>query len=697
MKVDQHEQMLGRLKRQVVWLLVVVGLTVILPGGLFAWFHLHREARMSRLQEWHVMNQGASHDAVLALDELLLEGGLSVDASAPVGVPYWSARQTSIYNRFTDHLSDLISLGPIHGVKGREMIMGRIRKVSDEIRSPEALSAAPMHSTNTVALLRMMRDSLEQLRMLHRAEFDGQNQVLKLQHETELAVFVPTLAVLIVFGTVLSAAIFGTIRRQFNRENLLLSALAESESSYRNLVDQLPHGVIETDLEGRIVVCNPAYNRIYGAADARPQVEFVWSIAGAEESREKLRRHFLAMREGKSTVNSIVLNDCTTEGRSVTTRMDWEPRRKQGGAITGYLCVVTDITSEELVRQYLHEERNFSNAVLDNAGVVGVVLDCEGRIQRFNRAAERVSGRSASEVMGRTPWETVLPPEDAQAFREEAFEKHIDDPAFRIGTFRNHWLAQNGERPLLEWTNTVLRDAEGRPEHMVAIGIDITDRTRMDALLRESLAEKDTLLREIHHRVKNNLQIVSSVLRFHARSAQGPEAKEIFAECQARLESMSLVHSLLYRSNELSRIDFDRHVRELVARLNTLIGKNRVEIAVDTSKVQLPIAIAQPVGMILCELITNVLKHAFPNGQNGKAAVRLEAVGDQVSLIVHDDGIGMPPDFAPEAGDSFGWRLIRSLVKQVGGRIAISDEGGSTITVTFPKDQIIPKAVSANI
>ncbi len=226
---------------------------------------------------------------------------------------------------------------------------------------------------------------------------------------------------------------------------------------------------------------------------------------------------------------------------------------------------------------------------------------------------------------------------------------------------------------------------DGKPRYWRGTSQDVTERVAAEVALRESLQEKETLLREIHHRVKNNLQIIASLLHFQAKRVRDPADLAAFTDCRNRLGAMILVHEKLYQSRDLSSIDFGNYLRSLVRDLqhSHSVGGRRLDIQVSTEPVALPIQLAVPCGMIVCELLTNVFKYAFPAGTTGGAEVSLAATGTRVRLCVSDNGVGLPPTFDPLHGSSFGWQLIHNLTKQIGGEINIDRDGGTRVTIAF--------------
>ena len=215
---------------------------------------------------------------------------------------------------------------------------------------------------------------------------------------------------------------------------------------------------------------------------------------------------------------------------------------------------------------------------------------------------------------------------------------------------------------------------------------EITERKRAEAQVRASLKEKEVLLQEIHHRVKNNLQIISSLLHLHAGYINDQQALEIFQDSQNRVRSMALIHEKLYRSSNLAQIDFAEYVRDLTDYLFRAQKANLqgIDLNIQTDTIFLDIDAAIPCGLILNELVSNSLKHAFPIGWQGEICINLVFENDQrVILKVRDDGVGFPPDLDFRETDSLGLKLVDTLVSQLNGEIELDSSYGTNFKIIF--------------
>jgi two-component sensor histidine kinase len=215
---------------------------------------------------------------------------------------------------------------------------------------------------------------------------------------------------------------------------------------------------------------------------------------------------------------------------------------------------------------------------------------------------------------------------------------------------------------------------------------EIAERARAEEQITASLREKEVLLKEIHHRVKNNLQIISSLLSLQAARVEDSQAQGVFQESQDRIRSMALVHEKLYQTQDLARINFGEYIHNLSAYLAQAhsASARAVALRVRADDVFLAIDTAIPCGLMLNELISNALKHAFPAGGPGQIHVELSAGRDhRYTLRVSDDGVGMPPGLDLSATDSLGFQLINALVQQLDAAIELDGDGGTEFNITF--------------
>ena len=216
---------------------------------------------------------------------------------------------------------------------------------------------------------------------------------------------------------------------------------------------------------------------------------------------------------------------------------------------------------------------------------------------------------------------------------------------------------------------------------------EIEQRRLAEAQVSASLKEKETLLKEIHHRVKNNMQVVSSLLQLQSSCVKNPEDAKLFKECQDRIKSMGRVYNKLYQSKNLSHIDFKDYVSELVADLvaSYQLRNGRIDTRIDIDDISLGLDMAIPCGLILNEIIVNSLKYAFTNGRSGLLSISVRRLGnDMLEMKIADNGIGLPEFEDPGKGATLGIELIKALTEeQLMGSLSIKRDQGSEYTLVF--------------
>jgi two-component sensor histidine kinase len=232
------------------------------------------------------------------------------------------------------------------------------------------------------------------------------------------------------------------------------------------------------------------------------------------------------------------------------------------------------------------------------------------------------------------------------------------------------------------------RDRFGEVFGLLGSYEDISDRKQSEELLRRSLLEKELLLKEVHHRVKNNLQVISSIFSLQSNYVDDPQILAILEESQNRITSMALIHEKLYQSDSLANIDFADYLSNLTSSLFSSynVNHNEIHLNLNVSNVSLNIDTAIPCGLLINEMVSNSLKHAFPAGRSGGIWIDLSVTIDQhLRLTIRDNGVGLPANFNIKTVNTLGLSLVEALVHQLEGELSIYSDNGATFELVFPQ------------
>lgn len=332
----------------------------------------------------------------------------------------------------------------------------------------------------------------------------------------------------------------------------------------------------------------------------------------------------------------------------------------------------------------VHEAEEKYRNLFDSANDAIIITDLEHRVTSWNKSAQRIFGWTENDMLGK---DFLL-----QAFDQKLQQniKQIISNVISGGTvtgIETNIICKNGIGIDVSMTISPLRDANQNVTGLSGIFRDITERKRAQQQIEASLKEKEVLLKEIHHRVKNNMQIISSLLRLQSGSITDAKYKDMFNESQNRIITMSLIHEKLYQSRDIARIDVGNYLKDLVNGLflSYDISPGKISSNINVKNVSLGINSAIPCGLVINELISNSLKYAFPNRRPGEVRISLRSIEDEkFELIVADDGVGLPKDLDFRKTESMGMRMITILVEnQLHGEISLNRDKGTEFVIKF--------------
>ncbi len=349
--------------------------------------------------------------------------------------------------------------------------------------------------------------------------------------------------------------------------------------------------------------------------------------------------------------------------------------------ITAQLSSAIDrITESKNADAELTKSYNLLHSIIEEATDTIFVKDLSGRYLLINSSGAHMIGKPIEEIIGK---------DDTQLFTHDIAHRIIEEDRAIIdsgeGRVFDEEIPVNGKMRTFHTTKVPYHDEIGNIVGVIGISRDMTERKRVDEHIKSSLKEKEVLLEEVHHRVKNNLQIISSLLDMSSMQAHNKETIELFAESRNRVNSIALIHSQLYDSERFDEIVMERHIHELSGNLLKIYSKeDTITLDIKSANVCLPVTQAVPCALVLNELISNSLKHAYREGQHGIISISLQHNVNTILMRVKDDGVGIPEDIDLEVTTSLGLKLVRNIVKkQFNGIMKLIRDKGTEFIIEF--------------
>jgi PAS domain S-box-containing protein len=464
-----------------------------------------------------------------------------------------------------------------------------------------------------------------------------------------------------------------------NRARKLAEQVLErSAAEFRALIERAPDGMFVHD-HGRFVLVNDAFARMMGYGYAGELVgSMLPDLLHPEDARDLLERVRAAER-GEAVGSRWHARAVRRDGTAIDVEVSSQTITFEGRRLRFVIARdVTQSRSEQAGR--LKAERVFRSA-FDYSGIGMALVAPDGRWLAVNDALCGIVGYSRSELLALT-FQDVTHPDDLE--KDLALVREMLEGSRTNYALEKRYLRKDGSEVWILLTVSLVRDAEGKPEHFISQIQDIDARKRQQVQIEAALREKEVLLKEVHHRVKNNLQVISSLLALQSRRLPEGAARSAIAESRQRIEAIARFHERLYRSGDLASVDVIDYLRDLAGESVRGRGGARIEVEVGGDALTLPVDVAIPCGLIVNEWLTNSIKHAFEGRGAGRIEVRLRAgQRGRPSLSYADDGVGLPADVALRQKDSLGLRLVELLAEQMGASIRVHDGPGTRFTLDF--------------
>lgn len=461
-------------------------------------------------------------------------------------------------------------------------------------------------------------------------------------------------------------------KKEINNRIEVEKALSSSEKKYRELVNNSMVAIYQTNLDGDILFANDAMAKIFKFESVEElKKKKITEMYKNPAKRENIIR--ILKKEGN-------LDQCEVEMVSNTgeTIFILLSSNLTNESISG---MIMDITQRKHAEKALQENEEKYRSLFESDPDYTLLLDMNGIILDANKAAVKFTGLSKKELIGKHLKKLGISIKEYVDLKEKFFltlKGQDVKPSVSI------LVNQKGENNWVESQFVPIKKNEDISS-VLLIATDITKKKRATDQLKSSVEEKEILLKEIHHRVKNNMQIISSLLNLQTQYIDDDGAADILKESQNRVKSMAMLHEKLYQSKNFTHIKFEDYVKSLVSDLfftySTSLDQVRLTIEVDDLSLNLETAV--PLGLIISELVSNCLKHAFPHGRKGEIHVSLKDHYGNYELIVSDDGIGLQQNLEFENTKSLGLQLVHNLTNQIDGEITIDSSHGTKFKIVF--------------
>ncbi|OQX87055.1 hypothetical protein B6D60_04860 [candidate division KSB1 bacterium 4484_87] len=466
--------------------------------------------------------------------------------------------------------------------------------------------------------------------------------------------------------------------------------LQKSEEKFRTTLFSIGDGVIVTDLQGLIINMNKKAEKLTGWTEKEAidqPIDIVFDIVNEQTGHKVENPVKKVLHKGivVGLANHTIL--LSKNGKKFPIVDSGAPIRDDAGNVTGVVLVFRDQTEERQAQKEIEKAKHFAESIIQTIHEPLIVLDPELRVITANKAFYRSFGEKQERVKGKPLFSLSGGQWDIPELRELLNKILPQNTAFN-NLEVNFRFANMGNRAVLLNARRIYQDTKKTEMILLAIN-DITEQKEREKKLEKSLHIQNILISEIHHRVKNNLNLVVSLLNLQARKIQTmDQALEAFHKSRDRIYTMALVHENLYKSRNFADINLKNYIQELVTHLGEIyeLG-DLIKIRYEGENISLDINHAIPCALIINELVTNSIKHAFPDGRSGEILVLLKK-DDQGNIVFScaDDGMGMSELKSADKSSSLGLQLVKILTSQLEGTLKITKKKGTKFEISFPGD-----------
>jgi PAS domain S-box-containing protein len=468
------------------------------------------------------------------------------------------------------------------------------------------------------------------------------------------------------------------LQREIIERSKAEKELQQAQEYARSIIDSSLDMIVATDIDYNINEFNSAAEETFGYS--REEV-IGQPLSMLFSDNQEMSKVVERITDVGSLANEII--NRKKDGTFFISFLSASVIKNEKGEIVGAMGVSRDITALKKAEEELHLSEERHRAIYDQAYIGIARIAKMGRFLLVNERLCDMLNYTADELYKKTFYELGV--------QEEVEESLVDWDQLLSGRIKNFsreqtYVRKDGELLSANVTVSLVRDSNDNPNYFVAVFEDITERKEYEKQLEESIKEKEVLLKEVHHRVKNNMQVISSILNLQSSYIDDETALAILRESQDRIKSMSFVHESLYQSKTLSEVNFAEYVKNIARNLFHSYGRPEggLTLDFDLEELYLNLDTSIPCGLIINEVVSNSLKYAFQGREKGVISIEFSKLSDgKLKLIVSDDGIGLPDNFDIENAESLGLQLVTTLVTQITGDLNIDSSNGTRFIIMF--------------
>lgn len=453
-------------------------------------------------------------------------------------------------------------------------------------------------------------------------------------------------------------------------------ALRDRETFLSGIINNIPDAYIRTNIDGFIIMVSPSASKIYGYSSPE---EMIGINAGKLYKNLKDRENLFNCLSEHGRITDLTGEGLKKDGSSFWVSMNAQFIYDDNGNIQGTEGFIRDITKRIHAEEALIESDAELKLALDAANAGAWEWNLKTNDNKWSDDLWRLYGLSPYSVKpSYESWRMTVNEDDIKRIEPEVIQAVHEAKELNI-----EWRVRNGERWLMSRGRPIF-DSSGNVVKYIGIVIDITTRKQMEEQIKSSLKENEILLREVHHRVKNNMSVISSLLGLNEILEDDPKISSVFKESKNRIKTMMHLHEKLSRSNDLMHLDFGIYLDEIMSDIIKSYGRSGITYSINTHGLHLDLENAIPCALIVNELASNSLKYAFPDGKKGHIEIKFRKENENMIVFsVSDNGIGVPSDFNINDAKTIGLQLVSTLSEQLRSTVRFSSENGTNFTFSF--------------